>query len=236
MLSIAHSVGQCRGPPGAASSQRLLPHPPRSGFHRQRPYLRPQTLLAQAVQQTCSDQPQEQPDVCTPAKGLAAALTTCATALATAFVAVSPAAATLAPADISQLQETLTEVWGKLDPLGHHSCDPRESRGTLTMNSAQFGIDTCIGSDSTRLPEMNMFELMAMNRELACQPESNGISLRFGLLACVLAACSCCMRIKCFRLNLTPAPALTLSVSCQRTQTAASLTPSTALPGTQRGR
>lgn len=116
MLSIAHSVGQCRAPPGAASSQRLLPHPPRSGFHRQRPYLRPQTLLAQAVQQTCSDQPQEQPDVCTPAKGLAAVLTTCATALATAFVAVSPAAAILAPADISQLQETLTEVWGKLDP------------------------------------------------------------------------------------------------------------------------
>lgn len=59
------------------------------------------------------------------------------------------------------------------------------------MNSSQFGIDTCIGSDSTRLPEMNIFELMAMNWELACQPESNSISLRFELpdLACLCPGC-----------------------------------------------
>ncbi len=78
----------------------------------QRPFLR-RAIVAQALEQTGSGGAHER--MCIPKlpKGLQALVASGAAALASAVVATSPAAATLGPADVLQLQDTLNEVWGE---------------------------------------------------------------------------------------------------------------------------
>ena len=84
----------------------------RQGSRCQRPLLR-RAIISQALEQTGSDRSQKQLDALAPSASCKGLLTSCAVALASALVAASPAAATLGPADVMQMQETLSEVWGE---------------------------------------------------------------------------------------------------------------------------
>lgn len=75
---------------------------------------------ARASRQAGSNHMHEPLKACNPLKRLASSLTPCAALLASALVAVSPAAATLGPTDILELQETLTEVWGEQNLTAPH--------------------------------------------------------------------------------------------------------------------
>ena len=78
----------------------------------QRPLLK-RAIIAQASLQTGKTEECQLSAAPSALGTFAAALTPYVAVLASALVAASPAAATLAPGEILQLQETLTEVWGK---------------------------------------------------------------------------------------------------------------------------
>ena len=78
----------------------------------QRPLLK-RAVIARASLQTGRSEECQSSGASSALGTFAAALTPYVVVLASALVAASPAAATLAPGEISQLQETLTEVWGK---------------------------------------------------------------------------------------------------------------------------
>ena len=81
-------------------------------FRCQRPFLK-RAIVAQALEQTGSDSVHECMNTSAPSERVRLFVAACAAALASALLAASPAAATLGPADMLQLQETLKEVWGE---------------------------------------------------------------------------------------------------------------------------
>ena len=87
-------------------------------FRCQRPFLK-RAIVAQALEQTGSDSIHERMKTSAFSKGARYLGAPCVAALASALalVAASPAAATLGPADVLQLQETLNEVWGERNLL-----------------------------------------------------------------------------------------------------------------------
>ena len=111
---MAQSAMRCCMPTCTAPLPALRLRNQRQGFRCQRPLLS-RASISQALEQTGSDQSQKHIDASAPSAGYKGLLTSCAVALASALVAASPAAATLGPADVMQLQETLSEVWGEKD-------------------------------------------------------------------------------------------------------------------------
>ena len=104
------------------------------GSRCQRPFLR-RAIVAQALKQTGSDFAHER--VCIPKfpKGLQALVAAGVAAFASALVAASPAGATLGPAEVLQLQDTVNEVWGKLLSL-EVNWQPRTCRERIFSLSA----------------------------------------------------------------------------------------------------
>ena len=95
-----------------ALSTRVVVRRKGNNFIGQRP-LQKRAVTAQASQQTRRTDEGQPSGASSAFRTSAAGLTPYVAVLAAALVAASPAAATLAPGEILQLQETLTEVWGK---------------------------------------------------------------------------------------------------------------------------
>ena len=96
-----------------ALSTRVVVRGKGNNFIGQRPLLK-RAVTARASQQLDRNGECQLSDAPSALGTFAAALTPYVAVFASALVAASPAAATLAPGEILQLQETLTEVWGKL--------------------------------------------------------------------------------------------------------------------------
>lgn len=96
------------------------------GLRSQRPFLK-RAIVAQALGQTGSDTAREEECALESSRRVKALAASCAAALASALVAASPAVATLGPADVQQLQDTVNEVWGERCLLSSHFYDVRTS-------------------------------------------------------------------------------------------------------------
>ena len=95
-----------------ALSTRVVVRGKGNNIFGQRPLLK-RAVIARASPQTAQNAECQLSGTSSALRKLAPALTPYVAVLASALVAASPAAATLAPGEISQLQETLTEIWGK---------------------------------------------------------------------------------------------------------------------------
>ena len=109
---VAQGARICSTPPcGVPMSMPRLPGEMK-GSRCQRPFPR-RAIVAEALRKTGSGDARERMYIPGLSKGIRALLASGAATLASALVAASPAAATLGPADVLQLQDTLNEVWGE---------------------------------------------------------------------------------------------------------------------------